>query len=485
MATSACPGDTTPPSTPTNLAPKRLDGDVGRPSPGPRRPTTSASPATALYKNGTPVGTTDRHELRPSRASPAAPATPLGVDAVRRSRQPLRPNGTTLSADGLPAGHDAAVDADRPRHERGRPDLDHAVLDGLERQRGRDRLSALPGRQPGGDIALDQLRLQRAHVRDVRTRSASPPSMPRGTSPAPRRSPQRRRPARRHPPGSCTTTISSGLAVRDPERRGRRDDLPELRAAMATSITNLSKSSDVTIQPAPGASATIGSCQPPELSHLHFTGGNGSLTVGGSTLDSTNTLPNCSDHITFDYLRFTRVSDIFPRCAAMAILVDHANLDNLFHPAGGRGTRSTSRRSTRDQRPTRASRSPTAPSTALRQRVAAPRASRSSATLTARRSSTTSSPSCQIRDCDRSTASTSAGSSFTAAPRALKGNYFHDNGIRPAGLRCGDGAHHGHRDNVWVCTCIYPWSIQAVRNPQLDLPAQHLRRWRRAYFQYQ
>ena len=95
-----------------------------------------------------------RHQLHPRRRR------------VRRSRQPLRPNQHHTQHQRLPR-HDPADHTDRPRHEWDRPDLDHAVLDGLERQRGRDRLSALPGRYPGGDLALDQLPLQRARLRDV------------------------------------------------------------------------------------------------------------------------------------------------------------------------------------------------------------------------------------------------------------------------------------------------------------------------------
>ena len=46
----------------------------------------------------------------------------------------------------------------------------------------------------------------------------------------------------------------------------------------------------------------------------------------------------------------------------------------------------------------------------------------------------------------------------------LKGNYFHDNGDSAGGLSMpADGAKNALiEDNVWVCTCIYPWSIQAA-----------------------
>ena len=44
----------------------------------------------------------------------------------------------------------------------------------------------------------------------------------------------------------------------------------------------------------------------------------------------------------------------------------------------------------------------------------------------------------------------------------MKGNYFHDNGTSAGGVNMGDGDNATVEDNVWVCTCIYPWSIQAA-----------------------
>ena len=44
----------------------------------------------------------------------------------------------------------------------------------------------------------------------------------------------------------------------------------------------------------------------------------------------------------------------------------------------------------------------------------------------------------------------------------VRGNYFHDNGSSAGGLNMGDGSNTTVENNVWVCTCIYPWSIQAT-----------------------
>ena len=84
------------------------------------------------------------------------------------------------------------------------------------------------------------------------------------------------------------------------------------------------------------------------------------------------------------------------------------------------------------------------------------------------RSSTTSSPSCRIRI---SAISIHIGGIQIYGGRHahLKGNYFHDNGDSAGGLsvpRIGD--HDLIEDNVWVCTCLYPWSIQAAATDELD-----------------
>ena len=74
------------------------------------------------------------------------------------------------------------------------------------------------------------------------------------------------------------------------------------------------------------------------------------------------------------------------------------------------------------------------------------------------------------------------GSALRQLHTLLKGNYFHDNGDSAGGLSMpADGAHDSLiEDNVWVCTCIYPWSIQAAATQNSIVRPQHLRRRRRA-----
>ena len=103
----------------------------------------------------------------------------------------------------------------------------------------------------------------------------------------------------------------------------------------AVTLRSLSKSSDVTVRPAAGANVTIGSVNLQRMRHLRFTGLGGTMSVNGVEIDPSDTRPNCSSHLTFDHLRFTAAMDILPRCANMAILVDHANLNNVPSSRGG------------------------------------------------------------------------------------------------------------------------------------------------------
>jgi chitodextrinase len=268
------------------------------------------------------------------------------------------------------------------------------------------------------------------------------------------------------PSGSCTTTISSGLATAIQSAAAGATICLNSGSYGNLDLTNVRKSADVTIRPVDSASATIGAVTLQNSSHLHFTGANGSLTVGSSTLDSTNTLPNCSDHITFDHLRFLGFG-IFPRCASMAILVDHVNMDNLLPAQGGEGRINVQ---------------------ALNQGPAADQGiTISNSTFNGPTSGWASATSncakgIQIlggaygvrvigdefaREPDQGTCDPVNGihiggvQIYGGTHTYLQGNYFHDNGSSAGGLAMGDGDYTTAEDNVWVCSCIYPWSIQA------------------------
>jgi hypothetical protein len=178
-------------------------------------------------------------------------------------------------------------------------------------------------------------------------------------------------------------------------------------------------------------------------------------------VDLYDTRPNCSSHLTFDYLRFSVGISIYPRCANMAILVDHDNLNNLVNHDGWDGRLNVQ---AEDQGP----------------------GTDQGITI----SNSTFNGGCskgiqvmggaygvQILNNEFANLSQTGCDPlhvggiqlYGGFHSHLKGNYFHDNGDSAGGLSMpadgGDGSLI--EDNVWVCTCIYPWSIQAAGNHNL------------------
>ena len=133
-------------------------------SPGRPRPTTSVWPATT--------------STVPARRSAPRPATAytftgltcgtnytLAVDAYDAAGNHSDPGDHRDRHQRLPRHHA------RPRRRQGwrrarRPDLADAVVDGVERQRRRHRLSAVPERHSGGDVVRHQLHVQQSRVRN-------------------------------------------------------------------------------------------------------------------------------------------------------------------------------------------------------------------------------------------------------------------------------------------------------------------------------
>ena len=258
------------------------------------------------------------------------------------------------------------------------------------------------------------------------------------------------------PPGSCTTTISSGLAAAIQNASAGATICLNSGSYGNLSFTNLSKSSDVTVKPAAGASVTIGAFNFQNVNHLHFTGQGGTMNLGGSAesyLDANSGTP-CSNHVTFDYLRFTYQIEIHPRCSFdQALLIDHDNLNNL----GQFEARIT---------------------------VIGPWPNDPTADQGLTISNSTFNGGCSkgIQFLGDSMGAQVLHNEFANLSQSgcdpihiggiqlygtehvlLKGNYFHDNGDSAGGLSIVyDGTYDSViEDNVWVCTCIYPWSIQA------------------------
>ena len=224
----------------------------------------------------------------------------------------------------------------------------------------------------------------------------------------------------------------------------------------AVSLRSVSKSAEVTVRPAPGANVVIGKVELQVVRHLRFTGLGGTMSIDGAEVDASSTRPNCSSHLTFDHLRFTRGMDILPRCANMAILVDHDNLNNLTNTGGGDGRLNVQ---------------------------AVDEGPKSDQGITI--SNNTFNGGCSkgiqimgdaygVQVLNNEFAHLSQSGCYPlhvggiqiygGVHTRLVGNYFHDNGDSAGGLSMPANAsdYTYVANNVWVCTCIYPWSIQAA-----------------------
>ncbi len=119
MATSACPGDTTPPSTPTNLA---QSGSTTTSVTVSWTASTDNVGVTGytLYVNGAQVGTTTGTSATATGLT-CGTAYTVAVDAYDAAGNHSAKARSARSTGGLQRRHDPAVDADRARDERGRP----------------------------------------------------------------------------------------------------------------------------------------------------------------------------------------------------------------------------------------------------------------------------------------------------------------------------------------------------------------------------
>ena len=268
-------------------------------------------------------------------------------------------------------------------------------------------------------------------------------------------------------PPRCTKTISSGLPVAIQKAAAGVTICLNSGNYGGVRFRSLSKSSDVTVRPAAGANVTIGSVNLQVVSHLRFTGVGGTMSVDGAEVDDSDTRPKCSSHLTFDHLKFTRGIDILPRCANMAILVDHDNLNNLRNTGVGDGRLNVQ---AMDEGPSRDQGITISNST-----FNGPTSGWATATSNCSKGIQILGGAYGVRvlnsefarmpnqdTCDATNGIHIGGVQiYGGTHTVLRGNYFHDNGTSAGGLNMGDGDWTTVEQNVWVCTCIYPWSIQA------------------------
>jgi hypothetical protein len=270
-------------------------------------------------------------------------------------------------------------------------------------------------------------------------------------------------PTRKAPRCTKTTGVGTGLAVAIRNVSAGATICLNSGSYGAVTFRSLSKSSTVTVRPAAGANVTIGEVHLQVVSHLRFAGLGGTMSVNGVEVDDSDTRPKCSNHLTFDHLKFTAALDILPRCAAMAILVDHANFNDVGPGGAGEGKINVQ---------------------AMDQGPAADQG------ITISNSTFNGTTPSDTKDCSKgiqvlggaygvrilnnefafmpnqSTCDAVNGihiggvQNYGGRYMTLQGNYFHDNNDAAGGLS-EYGDHDLIADNVWVCTCLYPWSIQA------------------------
>ena len=221
----------------------------------------------------------------------------------------------------------------------------------------------------------------------------------------------------------------------------------------AVRLRSLSKSSDVTVRPAAGANVTIGSVNLQVVSRLRFTGLGGTMSVNGVEIDRSDTRPNCSRHLTFDHLKFTTGMDILPRCANMAIRVDHANLNNLTNTGVGDGRLNVQAMDVgpnADQGITISNSTFNGGCSKGMQILGGAYGVR-----------VLNNEFAHLPDQDRCVIHIGDIQIYGGSHTRLIGNYFHDNGSSAGGVSMPDSDNTLVQNNVWVCTCIYPWSVQA------------------------
>jgi chitodextrinase len=165
--------------------------------------------------------------------------------------------------------------------------------------------------------------------------SASTPAPPPPTTPPPPPPPP---PAATPPPppppapastGSCSTTLSSGLAAAIQSASAGATICLNSGSYGNLSLTSVGKSADVTVRPATGADVTIGRLTFRMVNHLRFTGEGGSMKIGGLDLDPSDSDNSWSHHLTFDQTVWTAATTVRTRGSNQAILFDSSVFDNL------------------------------------------------------------------------------------------------------------------------------------------------------------
>jgi hypothetical protein len=214
-------------------------------------------------------------------------------------------------------------------------------------------------------------------------------------------------------------------------------------------LKSVSKSSDVTIQPAPDADVVLAGLRFNAVTHLRFTGLGGRMKIDGLELDPLEGQPTYSNHLTFDHVAWTASVNVPTHTPDMALLFDHDVFDNLGTGLGeGRIT-------------IRGYDFPRDVGVTISNSHFAGGCS-DGVDVLGDTYGTVIGPGNEFTNIHQSGCTTHVdpiqlyGSSHTT----ITGNYFHDNGDGSGGMMTDSGDDYVTvTNNVFVCTCIYPHSI--------------------------
>jgi Right handed beta helix region len=265
------------------------------------------------------------------------------------------------------------------------------------------------------------------------------------------------------PASGCTATISGRLDAAIHKAHGGDVICLTSGSFGDVALDGLSKPSDVTVRPAAGATVTIGSIDFNNVSHLHFTGLGGTLKMAGGEVDPNGgaSASACSTHLTFDHIVYTAAMNILTRCANEGILIDHDVFDNL----GGM---------TWEGRLNVTAYQTGAPGQPVGVTI-------SNSHFGGEAPGGTCSDGIQVLG-DAYGVRIGPGNEFTGIDQdgctngahadpiqvygglhtTITGNYFHDNGTGTGGILMGMYSDHTTvTKNVFVCDCVYPYSVHA------------------------
>ena len=108
------------------------------------------------------------------------------------------------------------------------------------------------------------------------------------------------------PTNACTQTVVPGRTWLRDRCGGRRYDAwLAAGTCRKISLTSVSKASDATVQPAPGADVTIDGLWFRVVNHVRFTGAGGSMRIRGLDIDPVDGDVARSHHLTFDHVVWT------------------------------------------------------------------------------------------------------------------------------------------------------------------------------------